>query len=131
MRDCRSACWLLFVVFLCGTAAGVFAQTPASAKPPAGNPVDGKQLFAKMVCYYCHGTEGQGSSGGVGPRIALVQRSFESFSRYVRRPTGRMTAYSETILSDAQLTDIYAFLRSLPPPRPISEIPLLEQFRKR
>ena len=74
---------------------------------------------------------GQGSVGGVGPRIALVPRSFESFTRYVRRPTGRMTAYSETILSEAQLTDIYAFLRSLPPARPVSEIPLLEQFRKK
>jgi mono/diheme cytochrome c family protein len=114
----------------CSTAAGVLAQTPVAAKAPAGNPVDGKDRFMKMACYYCHGTEGQGSVGGVGPRIALVPRSFESFTRYVRRPSGRMTAYSETILSDAQLTDIYAFLRSLPPARPVSEIPLLEQLRK-
>jgi mono/diheme cytochrome c family protein len=127
----RYAGWLVFFFFSCATAIGVFAQTPANAKPPAGNPVDGQQLFMKMACYYCHGTEGQGSIGGVGPRIALVQRSFESFTRYVRRPSGRMTAYSETILSDAQMTDIYAFLRSLPPARPVSEIPLLEQFRKR
>ena len=45
----------------------------------------------KMSCYYCHGTEGQGSIAGVGPRVALVSRSCESFARYVRRPTGRMT----------------------------------------
>ena len=129
MKVC--ACWLLFAVFSISTVASVIAQTPASAKAPAGNPTDGKQLFVKMACYYCHGTEGQGSIAGVGPRIALVPRSFESFARYVRRPTGRMTAYSETILSDVQLTDIYAFLRSLPPARPVSEIPLLEQFRKK
>jgi mono/diheme cytochrome c family protein len=107
------------------------AQTPTDAKAPAGNSDSGKQVFMKMACYYCHGTEGQGSIGGVGPRIAQVARSLESFTRYVRRPTGRMTAYSETILSDAQMTDIYAFLRSLPPARPVSEIPLLEQFRTR
>ena len=128
MRVCAGL--LLFVVFSCSTAGSVIAQTPASAKVPAGNPAEGKPLFAKMACYYCHGTEGQGSITAVGPRIALVPRSFESFARYVRRPTGRMTAYSETILTDAQLTDIYAFLRSLPPARPVSEIPLLQQLRK-
>lgn len=120
----------LLVVFACITSAGVFAQAPAGAKPAAGDAVEGKQLFMRMACYYCHGTEGQGSSGGVGPRIAVVPRSLESFTRYVRRPAGRMTSYSETILSDAQLTDIYAFLRSLPPARPVTEIPLLEQLRR-
>jgi mono/diheme cytochrome c family protein len=84
-----------------------------------------------MTCHYCHGTEGQGSLAGVGPRVALVPRSYESFARYVRQPAGRMTSYSEKILSDAELTDIYAFLRSLPAARPIGEIPLLEQLRKR
>ena len=64
-------------------------------------------------------------------RIAAVPRSFENFARYVRQPTGRMTGYSEKILSDAEMTDIYAFLRSLPAARPPSEIPLLEQLRKR
>jgi mono/diheme cytochrome c family protein len=121
----------VFFFLACGTAAGVFAQTSAGAQPAAGNPVDGRQLFMKMACFYCHGTEAQGSIGGVGPRIALVPRSLESFTRYLRRPTGRMTAYSETILTDGQLTDIYAFLRSLPPARPVGEIPLLEQLRRR
>ena len=66
-----------------------------------------------------------------GPRVALPARSYDSFARYVRRPTGRMTSYSEKILSDAELQDIYAFLRSLPPIRPVNEIPLLDQLRKR
>jgi mono/diheme cytochrome c family protein len=131
LSPARCAWWLLLFVFSCSTAAAVFAQTGSSMKPATGKPVDGQRLFMRMACYYCHGTEGQGSIGGVGPRIALVPRSYESFARYVRRPTGRMTAYSETILSEAELTDIYAFLRSLPPARPVSEIPLLEQLRKR
>ena len=59
-----------------------------------------------------------------------MSRSYDSFARYVRRPTGRMTGYSEKILSDAELADIYAFLRSLPAAQPVSEIPLLEQLRK-
>ena len=68
---------------------------------------------------------------GIGPRAALVSRSFDSFARYVRRPTRRMTGYSEKILPDAELADVYAFLRSLPAAQPIDQIPLLQQLRKR
>jgi mono/diheme cytochrome c family protein len=119
----------IVVLLLAGSATS--AQSPSAAKPPLGNAASGKQLFTKLSCYYCHGTEGQGSIAGVGPRVALPSRSYESFARYVRQPTGRMTGYSEQIVSDAELTDIYAFLRSLPPVRPVSDIPLLEQLRKR
>jgi mono/diheme cytochrome c family protein len=122
---------VISVMLAAGTAAGVFAQTPSSAKPMPGDAANGRQLYMKMTCQYCHGTEGQGSLASVGPRIALVPRNFESFARYVRQPTGRMTGYSEKILSDVELRDIYAFLRSLPAAQPASEIPLLEQLRKR
>ena len=127
---CVTAAWMLVAGVFVGTAAGVSGQTPA-AKPPAGNSVNGRQLFTKMACHYCHGTEGQGSIAGVGPRIALVSRSYDSFARYVRRPAGRMTGYSETILPEPELIDIYAFLRALPAARPVDEIPLLEQMRKK
>jgi cytochrome c553 len=120
---------IVALVVLVATVAR--AQAPAASKPPAGNVENGKRLFTKMACYYCHGTEGQGSIAGVGPRIAVVARSFDNFARYVRRPTGRMTGYSETVLPDSEMADIYAFLRSLPAARPVSEIPLLEQLRKR
>ena len=120
------------LAMLCGVVAALpVARAQPAPKPPSGDAVEGKQLFTKMSCYYCHGTEGQGSIPGVGPRIALVSRSFESFARYVRRPTGRMTGYSDRILPDAALADIYAFLRSLPASRAVSDIPLLEQLRKR
>jgi mono/diheme cytochrome c family protein len=119
------------VVLACVWSASAGAQAPAATKSTAGNAQNGRAVFLRMACYYCHGTEGQGSIAGVGPRIALVPRSLDGFARYVRRPTGRMTAYSETILSDTELTDIYAFLRAQPPARPVSDIPLLEQLRKR
>jgi mono/diheme cytochrome c family protein len=122
---------VIVVMLAAGTAASGFAQTPSPAKPTAGDAANGRQLYTKMTCHYCHGTEGQGSIANVGPRIALVPRNVETFARYVRQPTGRMTGYSEKILSDAELRDIYAFLRSLPAARPVSEIPLLEQLRKR
>jgi mono/diheme cytochrome c family protein len=117
------------VVVLWGTASMAVAYGQRAATAPAGNLANGKQLYTRMNCSYCHGTEGQGSAAGVGPRIAHVSRSFDSFTRYVRRPSGRMTGYSEKILTDAELADIYAFLRSLPPAKPVAEIPLLDQLR--
>ena len=121
---------IALVIVLCSVQAFAGAQAPAMQRP-TGNVENGKRLFTKMTCYYCHGTEGQGSIAGVGPRIALIPRRLENFSRYVRRPTGRMSGYSEAVLPDPDLADIYAFLRSLPAAKPVAEIPLLEQLRKR
>jgi mono/diheme cytochrome c family protein len=130
-RDATVVARIVVTLLLFAATAGVGAQAPSTPPPAAGNADNGKRLFTRMTCHYCHGTEGQGSLAGIGPRVALVSRSYDSFARYVRRPSGRMTGYSEKILSDAELADIYAFLRSLPPARPVSEIPLLEGLRKR
>jgi mono/diheme cytochrome c family protein len=110
-----------------GLGAQGTTQSPRAAR--TGTAEAGKTLYTKMTCYYCHGTAGQG--GTAGARIALVPRSQDAFVRYVRRPTATMPAYSERILSDEQLADIYAYLRSLPAARPASEIPLLADLKRR
>ena len=116
-------------VLLCCWPSSLAAQAPAAApQAPTGNAGNGKRLYAAKSCFFCHGTEGQG--GVPYPRIARVQRGQENFIRYVRRPA-RMAAYSESVVSDAELGDIYAFLRALPAPKPVAEIPLLEQMRKK
>jgi mono/diheme cytochrome c family protein len=123
----------LLVVGLVVMSGAVSAQAPGpatSAAQPTGNAETGRRLFMDHTCYYCHGTVGQGGLPAVGPRVALVPRSLDSFIGYVRKPTGRMSAYSEKVLSDAALTDIYAFLRTQPPAKAAKDIPLLEQLRK-
>ena len=104
-------------------------QTPAAApaQSSAGNAENGKQLFMKNTCYYCHGTAGQG--GAAGARIAAIGRNAQSFTRYVRKPSGQMPAYSETILSDQELIDIFAYVRSLAPAKPAADIPLLSAIK--
>lgn len=96
---------------------------PAPAGQAAGNAEAGKRLFMKHTCYFCHGTAGQGSVAGA--RIAVVGRNAQGFIRYVRRPTGQMPAYTDKILSDAELTDIFAYVRTLPAAKSPGEIPLL------
>jgi ubiquinol-cytochrome c reductase cytochrome c subunit len=46
---------------------------------------------------------------------------------YVRAPQGEMPPYTAKVVSDAQLADIYAFLKAVPPPRDVKDIPLLSQ----
>ena len=103
-------------------------QAPAAAAAVAGNAESGKRLYMKHTCYFCHGTVGQGASV-TGARIAVVARNLQGFTRYVRQPAGQMPAYSDKILSDQELADMFAYLRALPPAKSAREIPLLEQLR--
>jgi cytochrome c553 len=104
------------------------AVAPA-AQSPAASAENGRKLYMKHTCYFCHGTAGQGSLAGA--RIASVARNVQSFTRYVRQPSGQMPAYTDKILSDQELADIFAYLRALPAAKPAREIPLLEQLRAR
>jgi mono/diheme cytochrome c family protein len=103
---------------------------PAPVPPAPGDVAKGRAAFVDYNCSWCHGTEGQGGLPAVGPRVARVPRSLQSFIEYVRKPTIRMSAYSEASVSDAVLTDIYAYLRALPEAKPAAELPLLQQMRK-
>ena len=99
----------------------------AYSQGAAGNAENGKRLFTKETCYFCHGTAGQG--GRDGARIAATSLNVQGFIRYIRRPAGAMPAFTEKLLSDQQLTDIYAYLKTLPVAKAPKDIPLLDQMR--
>jgi len=105
--------------------AAVSAQTPAPQPNAAspGNVEAGKKLFVSDGCYQCHGYEAQGSNA-TGPRLGPRPIAFAAFSRYVRQPTGQMPPYTTKVVSDADLTNIYAFVSSRP--APAANIPLLK-----
>ena len=101
----------------------------AAQTAPAGNAEKGKQVFMKENCYYCHGTVGQGSRDGA--RLYNTALNADGLIRYVRKPVGAMPAYTEKILSDQDLRDVYAYLKSLPAPKAPKDIPLLEQSKEK
>ena len=113
---------VLVVVF--STAVGASAQPQQTPAAPAGNAEKGKTLFVERACWQCHGREAQGG-GAAGPRLAGRVSPWPAFSRYVRRPTEEMIPYTTKVLPDAELADIYAWLRSIPAPPPVSSIPQL------
>jgi mono/diheme cytochrome c family protein len=96
-----------------------------AAEELKGNADNGKKLFAAYGCYECHGRQGAGAS--TGPRIGPPAITLAALLRYVRAPTGQMPPYTAKVVSDQDLADIYAYLKSFPPPPPAKDIPLLNQ----
>jgi mono/diheme cytochrome c family protein len=136
MKKYFSLAFGLFAITVAGPLArGVAAQAaPApqqqnagqqNATAPQGNAANGRKLFASFGCYQCHGYEAQG--GSAGPRLAPRPIPYAQLMKYVRHPTGEMPPFTEKTVKDAELTDIYAFLRSQPAPPDVDKIPLLKQ----
>lgn len=96
----------------------------------SGNAETGKKLFVKNGCYECHGRAGQGGtfSAWTAPKLAPQPLPLPAFLAYVRHPApGGMPTYTSKVISDADLTDIWAFLKSVPPSTPAKDIPLLNK----
>jgi len=82
---------------------------------------EGKELFTANQCWQCHGHEGQ---GGAAVRIAPTLYPFIAFSQLVRH-TNLMPAYSPNVLPDEQLRKIFEYVRSIPEPPAVEDIPEL------
>ncbi len=93
---------------------------------PQGDVSNGKRIFLADGCFTCHGRSGQGGAyNGPAPILAHTALPFDGFKGQVRNPVNDMPAYSEAVLSDKDIADIYAFVESLPGPRSAKDIPLL------
>lgn len=71
----------------------------------------GRREFVAVGCWACHGTEAQGTS--VGPRLVSNPWPRSAFAAVVRNPPGVMPPYSEQVLNEQRLDDIYAFVMSM------------------
>jgi mono/diheme cytochrome c family protein len=101
-RPARAAAVFLVVV------SALAAVDGAQAPPPAGNAANGATAFAKVGCEVCHGAQGRGTASG--PSLAASALPIKDFIAYVRKPRGTMPPQSAQVVSDASLTDIYAFV---------------------
>jgi mono/diheme cytochrome c family protein len=96
---------------------------PAFAQgTPVGNAANGKKLFETIGCYTCHGYAGQG--GGAGPKL-IDPPAFPAFILQLRTPRTVMPPYTEKVLTDQQVADIYAHVMTFPKPPDPASIPVL------
>jgi len=114
-----------------GGLAAVLALAPVLAlarQGEAGNAEAGKRLYVQDGCYECHGYVGQGGAAGV--RLAPWSMDAQVLIAYVRHPAGQMPPYTEKVMSDRDLADIAAYLKSIPAPKGVNDIPLLRDAGK-
>src|SRR6185503_18512298 len=104
--------------------AAFAASTGFSAPAPTGDVTKGKASFERVGCYQCHGHQGQG--GREGPRIAApVTLAWPAFLAWIRTTSGDMPPYTEKVLPERDLVDIYAYIQSVPKSPDFKTIPLL------
>src|SRR2546425_9987006 len=92
--------------------------------PAAGNAQNGKELYLRCRCCACHGYDGH---GGAGARLVPMRMNLPGFTAYVHNPR-QMPPYTAKVLSDAQLADLFAYIKALPESPPAKNIPLLTRI---
>ena len=113
-------CRLLLVFAMIDTASAQ-NTTPSDV-------ANGKRIYLSAGCFTCHGRAGQGGAYNYpAPVLAQTRLPVEAFTVMVRAGPRDMPAYSDSVLSDKELADVHAFLRSLPGRRPVGELPILGQ----
>ncbi len=116
---------LAVVVIFAGS--GAMAQTKDA--PPAGNAVNGKKLWVTDGCYSCHGFDGHG--GGAGAKLSLRARSRRlALIAYVRWHSGarwHADVQRKGHLERGLDRHVWAYLKSIPDPPAVKDIPLLNQ----
>ena len=115
----------MFRIALAAVAAGVVLGHGAAL---AADAAKGKAAFIKYGCWQCHGIEGQGSAiTSAGKVLAPDPMPLDTFVAFVRSTDRAMPPYSEKVLPTADLTDMHAYLSSIPKPKDYKTIPLLSQ----
>jgi len=118
------------VQFSATAIAALVACVGGQGSALAASAENGKTAFIHNGCWQCHDYNGQGSvATSNGKVIARTQLPLDAFVSFVRTTNGQMPPYRAPVISDGDLGDIYAYLQSLPEPKAVSDIPLLNSAR--
>jgi mono/diheme cytochrome c family protein len=104
---------------------GLFSRAHAQ-EAPRGDAANGKKIYLDVGCFECHGRVGQGGAyNQFAPTLAKTALPFEGFKQQLRDPASDMPAYTDVVMPDQQVADIYAFLQSLPGRQDVKNFPIL------
>ena len=125
MRKATNVVGVALVVAAFGL--GGFDRAARAQDAPPGDAVEGKRVYLAVGCFTCHGRSGQGGAmNGPVPALAKTAMPFDGFKGQLRQPADEMPAYSEKVMTDRQIADIYAFVQSLPGRRPTKDMKIFE-----
>jgi ubiquinol-cytochrome c reductase cytochrome c subunit len=113
----------ILVALFSGIGQAQNAPATGTQAAPAGNAENGKKLFNTVGCWMCHGYSAQ---GGTGSRIGPDPIALPAFIQYIRSPKGQMPPYTAKVLTDSDLADIHAYLKTMPKVPDPESIPLLK-----
>jgi len=82
----------------------------------AQDPDNGKAIWEGQEVWQCRRCHGDMGEGIFGATLAGTTKTAQEVIAQVRNPRNRMPMFSEAQVSDEQLTDIQAYLASLPKP---------------
>lgn len=89
--------WLVLLIAGCLWTTGKAADDP------------GQRLY-ESKCSQCHATEGR---GGKGPRLVPFEWSYERALELIRKPVCDMPPIPESELSDEEVAQVVAYLKSV------------------
>jgi len=98
----------LVVAFALTLLSGLIPSTTL-----AQDPAKGKEAWEQTGCQKCHGGAGEGNWAGP---LAGTEKTAAEFIAQVRTPRNRMLSYTAAQVSDEMITDMQAYLASLPKP---------------
>jgi len=122
---------LVAAIVLLSSLQAASAQTAEDAAGP-GNAIAGRELYFEHACYACHGYTGE-----TGVRVLVgsgLLQSEELFRTYLRLraeqnptlPSTQMPNFPEESLSDEDVSDLYAYVRTFESNAPeLGDIPVL------
>ncbi len=123
MKSKRIVMAALAAAALC---AATFGMARAQDAAPSGDAAKGKRIFLAEGCFTCHGRSGQGGAyNGPAPILAHTMLPFDGFKGQIRNPADDMPAFSDAVLSDQDIADIYAFVQTLPAAGSAKDHPIL------
>lgn len=116
------------LLILAATFTALGGGAALSQSAPAGDAAKGKQTYLNAECYTCHGRVGEGGRFMYpAPPLAGLAMPADALRAFLRASPNDMPSYAPAILSDDDIADIDAFLRSLPGRRDPKNFPLLNQ----
>lgn len=107
------------MVFITVILAALLSIMAATALAADGDPVKGKTLWEQKNCKSCHGPNGEGKYAG--PRAGDTRLPAD-WIKQVRTPRANMPSFKDTQVSDQDLTDMLAYMKTLQAPASFTAI---------